>query len=88
MGIVWFIVFFIVLYIIYSIILAVVIAHGPGAHPANYQEGLQAGIAFAQAHAHTLAVWRVLRCNPWSHGGYDPPEAQTLFKERSAAIPS
>ncbi len=32
-----------------------------------------------------LAVWRVLRCNPWSHGGYDPPEAQTLFKERSAA---
>jgi uncharacterized protein len=27
-----------------------------------------------------LAGWRVLRCNPWSHGGYDPPEAQTLFK--------
>jgi putative membrane protein insertion efficiency factor len=26
-----------------------------------------------------LAGWRVLRCNPWSHGGYDPPEAQTLF---------
>lgn len=26
-----------------------------------------------------LAVWRVLRCNPWSHGGYDPPDAQTLF---------
>jgi hypothetical protein len=19
-----------------------------------------------------LAVWRVLRCNPWSRGGYDP----------------
>ena len=19
-----------------------------------------------------LAGWRVLRCNPWSHGGYDP----------------
>lgn len=26
-----------------------------------------------------LSTWRVLRCNPWSHGGYDPPEAQTLF---------
>ena len=26
-----------------------------------------------------LATWRLLRCNPWSHGGYDPPEAQTLF---------
>ncbi|MEO7405011.1 MAG: membrane protein insertion efficiency factor YidD [Burkholderiales bacterium] len=19
-----------------------------------------------------LAAWRVVRCNPWSHGGYDP----------------
>src|SRR5437867_13076007 len=27
-----------------------------------------------------LTVWRVLRCNPFSHGGYDPPEAQTLFR--------
>jgi putative membrane protein insertion efficiency factor len=27
-----------------------------------------------------LAVWRVLRCNPWSPGGYDPIEAQRLFR--------
>jgi putative membrane protein insertion efficiency factor len=27
-----------------------------------------------------LAVWRLLRCNPWSHGGYDPVEVQRLFK--------
>jgi putative membrane protein insertion efficiency factor len=26
-----------------------------------------------------LAVWRVLRCNPFSHGGHDPVSAQTLF---------
>lgn len=26
-----------------------------------------------------LATWRLLRCNPWSHGGYDPVEAQGLF---------
>jgi putative membrane protein insertion efficiency factor len=26
-----------------------------------------------------LAAWRLLRCNPWSHGGYDPVEAQRLF---------
>jgi putative membrane protein insertion efficiency factor len=29
-----------------------------------------------------LAVWRVLRCNPFSLGGFDPVEAQTLFAPR------
>jgi putative membrane protein insertion efficiency factor len=32
-----------------------------------------------------LAGWRVLRCNPWSHGGFDPVEAQRLFGARSAS---
>jgi putative membrane protein insertion efficiency factor len=27
-----------------------------------------------------LATWRLLRCNPWSHGGYDPVSAQRLLK--------
>jgi uncharacterized protein len=29
-----------------------------------------------------LAAWRLLRCNPWSHGGVDFPENQTLFPSR------
>ena len=33
-----------------------------------------------------LASWRLLRCNPFSHGGFDPVEAQRLFRPRS--IPS
>ena len=32
-----------------------------------------------------LAGWRLLRCNPWSHGGYDPVEEQRLFKSRATA---
>jgi uncharacterized protein len=27
-----------------------------------------------------LAAWRLLRCNPWSYGGYDPVHAQRLFR--------
>ena len=29
-----------------------------------------------------LAVWRLLRCNPFSHGGYDPVTEQKLFRSR------
>ena len=27
-----------------------------------------------------LAAWRLLRCNPWSHGGVDFVEDQKLFR--------
>lgn len=30
-----------------------------------------------------LAVWRILRCNPWAAGGYDPvPKKFTLKRNR------
>jgi hypothetical protein len=29
-----------------------------------------------------LAGWRLLRCNPFSHGGLDPVGAQRLFEAR------
>ena len=29
-----------------------------------------------------LATWRLVRCNPFSHGGYDPVDAQRLFPLR------
>jgi uncharacterized protein len=32
-----------------------------------------------------LAGWRLLRCNPWSHGGYDPVERQRLFQPHHAS---
>ncbi|HYN50340.1 MAG TPA: membrane protein insertion efficiency factor YidD [Thermoleophilaceae bacterium] len=29
-----------------------------------------------------LAGWRLMRCNPWSHGGVDFVEDQKLFRSR------
>ena len=30
-----------------------------------------------------LSAWRLLRCNPWSHGGVDFVEDQKLFRPRA-----
>jgi uncharacterized protein len=35
-----------------------------------------------------LAGWRLLRCNPWSHGGFDPVERQRLFRSRRVEAPT
>lgn len=35
-----------------------------------------------------LAGWRLLRCNPFSHGGLDPVEAQRLFRPRRPPEPA
>ena len=32
-----------------------------------------------------LAGWRLLRCNPWSRGGFDPVEDQRVFRPRVPA---
>jgi len=31
-----------------------------------------------------LAGWRVVRCNPWSHGGVDELAHRRLFRDRDA----
>lgn len=32
-----------------------------------------------------LAAWRLLRCNPWSDGGFDHVADQKLFKQHDCA---
>jgi putative membrane protein insertion efficiency factor len=48
-------------------------------HPSCSAYAVQAVETFGILRGVVLAVWRVLRCNPFSHGGYDPVSAQTLF---------
>ncbi len=51
-------------------------------HPSCSAYAVQAVERYGILRGLVLATWRVLRCNPFSHGGYDPPEAQTLFRAR------
>jgi uncharacterized protein len=53
-------------------------------HPSCSAYAVQAIERFGILRGLVLAVWRVLRCNPFSHGGYDPPEVQTVFRVRGA----
>lgn len=44
--------------------------------PTCSQYGMEAVERFGAVKGGALALWRVLRCNPWSKGGYDPVPEQ------------
>jgi uncharacterized protein len=48
-------------------------------HPSCSQYALDALRQYGFARGSILAGWRLLRCNPWSHGGVDQAADQTLF---------
>ena len=48
-------------------------------HPSCSAYAVQAIRRYGILRGLVLAGWRVLRCNPWSHGGHDPVENQRLF---------
>ncbi len=48
-------------------------------HPSCSEYAAQAIGRFGILRGLVLAAWRLLRCNPWSHGGFDPVDAQRLF---------
>jgi uncharacterized protein len=52
-------------------------------YPSCSEYAAQAITKFGILRGLVLAGWRVLRCNPWSHGGIDPVEDQRLFKPRN-----
>jgi putative membrane protein insertion efficiency factor len=49
-------------------------------YPSCSEYALQAVRRYGVLRGVALAGWRLLRCNPWSHGGVDFVEDQTLFR--------
>jgi putative membrane protein insertion efficiency factor len=56
-------------------------------HPSCSAYAVQAIESYGILRGCVLAAWRLLRCNPFSHGGYDPVSAQTLFSRPPARTP-
>jgi putative membrane protein insertion efficiency factor len=54
-------------------------------YPSCSEYAVQAITRFGILRGLVLAGWRLLRCNPWSRGGFDPIDAQRLFKPRAPA---
>jgi putative membrane protein insertion efficiency factor len=48
-------------------------------HPSCSQYALDAFREYGFLKGSILAGWRLLRCNPWSHGGVDHARDQRLF---------
>ncbi len=48
-------------------------------HPSCSQYALDALRSQGLLRGSVLSGWRLLRCNPWSHGGVDRAEDQALF---------
>ena len=49
-------------------------------HPTCSAYAVDAVREFGAARGSVLAGWRLLRCNPWSHGGVDHARDQTVFR--------
>jgi putative membrane protein insertion efficiency factor len=48
-------------------------------HPSCSQYAVDALRRYGLLRGGVLAVWRLLRCNPWSHGGVDHVRDQRVF---------
>ena len=51
-------------------------------HPSCSAYTLEAYREFGFVRGTVLAAWRLLRCNPWSHGGVDYARDQRIFPLR------
>jgi uncharacterized protein len=70
---------------LYQKVLSPVLPRSCKYHPSCSEYAVQAVTRYGILRGTVLAGWRILRCNPFSLGGYDPVERQTLFRRRAAA---
>ena len=52
-------------------------------HPTCSAYAVEAIRRYGILRGFVLAAWRLLRCNPWSHGGVDFVQDQKLFRPRA-----
>ena len=74
--------FLVALVRVYQVVLS---RHLPGSckyHPSCSQYALDALREYGAIRGSVLAGWRILRCNPFSHGGFDPVAQQHVFRAR------
>ena len=64
----------------YQLLLSPLVGDRCKYYPSCSEYAAQAIQRFGILRGLVLAGWRLVRCNPWSRGGFDPVEAQRLFK--------
>ena len=70
---------------IYQILVSPLLGDRCKYYPSCSEYAAQAITRFGILRGLILAAWRLLRCNPWSRGGFDPVEEQHLFKSHGPA---
>ena len=65
---------------LYQLLLSPLFAGSCKYHPSCSQYAIDALRRYGLVRGSVLAGWRLLRCNPWSHGGVDHAEDQRIFR--------
>jgi putative membrane protein insertion efficiency factor len=66
----------------YQVVLSPLLPGSCKYHPSCSRYAIDALREYGALRGSILAGWRILRCNPFSHGGHDPVTQQRVFRSR------
>lgn len=66
----------------YQVVLSPLLPGSCKYHPSCSRYAIDALREYGALRGSVLAAWRILRCNPLSHGGNDPVAQQHVFRPR------